>query len=73
MRKILFAERLKELRKEENLTQVDLAKATGLSQSAITAWEVGTNSPTATAIVLLAEYFDVTTDYILGISDFKKF
>ena len=71
MKQILFAERLKSLRLEEGLTQTELATATGLSQSAITAWEVGTNSPTAKAIVLLAEYFNVTTDYILGVSDFK--
>ena len=67
----IWGQRIKELRKEEGLTQTELAKATGLSQSAITAWEVGTNAPTAMAIVILAEYFGVTTDYLLGVSDRK--
>ena len=73
MIKEIWGQRIKELRKEEGLTQTELANATGLSQSAITAWEVGTNSPTANAIVILAEYFGVTTDYLLGLSDKRVF
>lgn len=69
MVKEIWGQRIKELRKEEGLTQTQLATATGLSQSAITAWEVGTNSPTAMAIVILAKYFGVTTDYLLGVND----
>lgn len=69
MDKMIFGERLKKLRKRDGVTQTELAKATGLSQSAITAWEVGTNYPAATAIVVLAEYFGVSADYLLGLSD----
>ncbi len=64
-----YSERIKELRQAEKLSQAQLAEKTGLSQSAIAAWEVGTNSPTATAIIILAKYFDVTSDYLLGLSD----
>ena len=67
--KTTFVERIKELRLEEGLSQAQLAKATGLSQSAIGAWEVGKNVINANAIITLAKYFGVTTDYLLGVSD----
>ncbi|MCM1305712.1 MAG: helix-turn-helix domain-containing protein [Bacteroides sp.] len=62
-------ERIKELRVEEGISQSQLAKATGLSQSAIAAWEVGKNVINANAIITLAKYFGVTTDYLLGVSE----
>lgn len=55
-----FAERLKELRNERYLSQMDLALETGLSQSAITSWETGARQPNSTAIVILAKFFDVS-------------
>ena len=64
-----FKERLKELRSQKNMSQMELAKATGVSQSAIAKWELGKTEPTATAIVTLARFFDETTDYLLGVVD----
>ena len=64
-----FCERLKELRKERNLSQMDLALATNISQSAIAKWELGKTEPTATAIIVLAKFFNETTDYLLGLDD----
>lgn len=64
-----FSERLKELRCEKNLSQAQLAKLTGLSKSAIAFWEVGARSPNAQAIIILARFFGVTSDYLLGLSD----
>jgi transcriptional regulator with XRE-family HTH domain len=64
-----FHERLKELRIENNLTQVELSKATGLSQNAIAQWENEQRTPNANAVVVLAEYFKVSADYLLGIDD----
>lgn len=64
-----FATRLKELRIEKELSQVQLAKETGLSRSVIGYWESGKKHPTSTAIIILAKYFGVTTDYLLGVSD----
>ena len=61
-----FAERLKELRTEKNLSQASLAKAIGVSQKAIDYWERGINEPKATYIIGLAKYFGVSCDYILG-------
>ncbi|MDE6411368.1 MAG: helix-turn-helix domain-containing protein [Clostridia bacterium] len=64
-----FATRLKELRTEKNLSQVQLSKATGLSRSVIGYWESGKKHPTSPAIITLAKYFNVTTDYLLGVTD----
>lgn len=64
-----FSKRLKELRLEKELTQAQLANATGLSRSAIGFWENGERIPLATVIIILAKYFGVTTDYLLGVTD----
>ena len=64
-----FQERVKELRIQKGLSQMELSKATGISQSAIAKWELGKTEPTASAIVALAEYFGETTDYLLGVVD----
>ena len=61
-----FAERLKELRTENDLSQASLAKAIGVSQKAIDYWERGVNEPKATYIIALANYFGVSCDYLLG-------
>ena len=64
-----FKDRLKELRIDNNLSQMQLALKTGLSQSAIAKWELGKTEPTATAIITLAKFFNETTDYLLGQTD----
>ena len=64
-----FKDRLKELRIDNNLSQMQLALKTGLSQSAIAKWELGKTEPTATAIITLAKFFNETTDYLLGQED----
>ena len=64
-----FQERIRELRIQKGLSQMELSKATGLSQSAIAKWELGKTEPTATAIVVLAKFFGETTDYLLGLSE----
>ncbi len=65
----IFAERLKELRTEKGLSQAQLAKETKLSCAAICYWETEKRIPNALAIIALAKYFNVTTDYLLGVSD----
>ena len=64
-----FKDRLKELRIQNNLSQMQLALKTNLSQSAIAKWELGKTEPTATAIIVLANFFNETTDYLLGLED----
>lgn len=65
----LFIERLKELRLTHNFTLVQLAKETGISKSTLSSWETGERVPSALAIITLAKYFGVTSDYLLGLED----
>lgn len=61
-----IADRIKELRQESGLSQSALAKEISVSQKAIDYWERGVNEPKATYIIKLADFFDVSADYILG-------
>ena len=60
-----FCERLQELRKGKKVSQMELAEATGLSQSAIAKWELGNADPCSTALIKLAKYFGTSVDYLL--------
>ena len=64
-----ISERLKELRVEKNISQMQLSMATGLSQSAIARWELGKSEPTASALIVLSKYFGESADYLLGLED----
>ncbi len=66
----MFGKRLQELRKEKGLSQKDFAIAIGYSQAQISQWETNVNEPTASAIIKIADYFNVSTDYLLGRNDF---
>ncbi|MFR6090003.1 MAG: helix-turn-helix domain-containing protein [Anaerobutyricum hallii] len=65
----MFAERIKMLRKEKGITQVELAEAMGLSKGTIAMWEVGKREATFDTLCKLAEFFGKSIDYILGRSD----
>lgn len=62
----MFAENLKKLRKGKNLTQIQLADYFGYSHVAVVKWENGTREPDFATLIKLADYFEVTTDYLLG-------
>lgn len=64
-----FAERLKELREENQLSQRTLAKELGVSQAAIARWENNLQTPNIDIAIIVAKYFNVTTDYLLGLED----
>ena len=61
--------RLKELREEKNLTQWDVANGIQTSQRNIGRWENGEVIPSADVVVKLADYFEVSADYLLGRTD----
>lgn len=65
----IFAERLKDLRTEEGLSIEELAKKTGYSHAAISRWENDIRIPNIEALVTLAKYFKVSTDYLCGLED----
>ena len=61
--------RLKELREEKGITQTELAKAIQTTHTNIGRWEKGLNEPASSYLVLLADYFDCTIDYLLERED----
>ncbi len=65
----MIGNRINELRKERGLSQDALAKQIGVSQKAIDYWERNVNEPKASYIILLADYFEVTADYLLCRTD----
>jgi len=62
-------ERIKELRKQNNFSQTELAKKLFVSQDTISLWEKGKSKPSIDYVILLAQLFGVTTDYLLGLED----
>lgn len=64
-----FAERLKELRKQAHLTQVELSKRLGVGQSSYADWERGKKKPTQKNLVKLSQVLNVSIDYLVGNSD----
>ena len=63
--------RIKELRKARDIKQVDLAKAISVSQAALSGYETGKYEPDFDTLQKIAEYFSVTTDYLLGLDEKK--
>lgn len=68
----MFPTRLRELRKRKNLTQKELAKILQVSQQTIGSWEVGRAEPNTEVINSIADFFNVTGDYLLGRSDLRE-
>ena len=64
-----FAERLKELRTEKKLSMKELSVKTGLSTTAICQWENNTTDISSDNLIILSDFFGVTTDYLLGRED----
>ncbi|MCL2556519.1 MAG: helix-turn-helix domain-containing protein [Firmicutes bacterium] len=61
--------RIKELREEKGLTQAQLAKAIGFNYRTISQYERGINEPDLKTIKKLCDFFEVTSDYLLGFED----
>lgn len=61
--------RLLELRKKENLSQEALSKILNVGQTTISSWERGEKEPDNETLLKLADYFSVSTDYLLGRTD----
>jgi len=64
-----FFSRITELRQERNILQKDIAIAIGISLRQYQRYEKSEQQPTLSIINKLADYFDVSTDYLLGRSD----
>ena len=60
-----FKTRLRELRTEKDLRQQDLAQMLNMSKMAISHWESGHSEPSISQLITLANFFDVTVDYLI--------
>jgi len=67
-----FSERFKSLRKESKLTQDQLAKKFYINKSSISRYENGQQIPELETLEKLASFFDVSIDYLLGLTDIRK-
>lgn len=67
----MIGQTIRDLRKQRKMSQTELAKILHVSQQTVTAWETGKAEPSSSAISNLADYFNVTTDYLLGRSEKK--
>lgn len=67
-----FKDVIKQLRKEKKLKQSDLAEIFNVDRTAVGKWEQGKNKPNADTLLVIADYFGVSTDYLLGKSDVRE-
>ncbi len=61
--------RIRDLREDRDLRQIDVANATGIDQKTLSNYETGKTNPDSFAIIALSRFFGVTTDYLLGVAD----
>lgn len=61
--------RIRQLRKEQKPTQKELAKDTGIDQALLSKYETGERMPNTDKLIILADYYDVSIDYILSRTD----
>lgn len=65
----IFPKRLKELRLEQNLTQVELGAKTGISQTSLAKWENAERLPSIEYIAKLSLFFGYSIEYLIGLED----
>ena len=63
----MVADKIKALREQKGFTQSDLAKKLGITRSSVNAWEMGISVPSTQYVVELANIFQVSTDFLLGV------
>lgn len=68
-----FAERLRELRTENKISIEKLSELTGIGSASISRWENNLADIRSDQLIILAKYFDVSTDYLLGLVDFLRY
>lgn len=65
--------RIRELREDRDLRQSDISQITGIDQRTLSNYETGKTNPDSFAIIKLSEFFEVTTDYLLGVSNYNYY
>lgn len=68
----LVSERLSELRHSKNLTEIELSSKIGFTQTTYSCYEIGTRRPTTMKLLSIAQYHNVSVDYIVGRTNNKN-
>lgn len=68
----IFSKRIKDLRESKRLSMDQLAKELGITKSRVNMWENNGTIPRGDVLIQLAQYFNVTTDYLLGNDDMSE-
>ncbi len=68
----MIAERIRILRKDKDMSQKELAKSLGVSPSTIAMYEQGRRTPDSEMLKGISDFFEVSTDYLLGKTDIKE-
>lgn len=69
---MIFINRLKDLREDRDLFQEDIAKILNVGQTTYSAWERGVNEPSITVLITLADFYNVSLDYLVGRTKAKE-
>ncbi len=68
--KIFIGTKIRELRKSYNMSQTDLANKLNTTQDTISLWELNKSYPDVINVIKLCKLFNISSDYLLGLSDF---
>lgn len=63
--------RIRSLREDKDMRQIDLAEATGIDQRTISNYETGKSNPDSYALIKLADFFNVSIDYLVGRTEYN--
>ena len=69
MKDNFFGERLKELRVEKGLSQRKFGELLGVCNQTVSFWESGSREPDMDTLVRISDFFDISTDFLLGKKD----
>lgn len=70
--KLSFGEKIRLLREEKEINQTQLAKVTNMTQRKVSYIECGKYEPSISDIIVLCKFFNVSSDYLLGLCEKKK-
>ena len=65
----MLSDNIRNYRKENNLSQDELAEKLGVSRQSISLWENGLREPTLSNLIAISKYFKVSIDYLVGLED----
>ena len=68
-----YSNRIRQLREDRDLRQIDVAEKTGIDQRTLSNYETGKTNPDSYAIIKLSQFYGVTCDYLLGVTEYNIF